>query len=51
MKEAILGRRCDYIVKPYEPKEILGTLRNAVSGTDARREAAETRRDERPRGS
>jgi DNA-binding NtrC family response regulator len=37
VKEAILGGACDYIVKPYELKELLGTLRNAVSGADARR--------------
>ena len=40
VKEAILAGACDYIVKPYELKELLGTLRNAVSGADARRAAA-----------
>ena len=40
IKEAILGGACDYIVKPFELTELLGTLRTAVSGADARREAA-----------
>jgi DNA-binding NtrC family response regulator len=40
VKEAILAGACDYIVKPYDLKELLGTLRNAVSGADARRAAA-----------
>jgi len=37
VKEAILGGACDYIVKPYELRELLGTLRTAVAGADARR--------------
>jgi DNA-binding NtrC family response regulator len=37
VKEAILGGACDYIVKPYDLKELLGTLRTAVAGADARR--------------
>ena len=40
VKEAILAGACDYIVKPYELKELLGTLRTVVSGADARRAAA-----------
>ena len=40
IKEAILSGACDYIVKPFELAELLGTLRTAVSGADARREAA-----------
>jgi DNA-binding NtrC family response regulator len=39
VKEAILGGACDYIGKPYELKELLGTLRTAVAGADARRAA------------
>jgi DNA-binding NtrC family response regulator len=42
VKEALLGGACDYIVKPYELKELLGTLRTAVGGIDARRAAAST---------
>jgi len=37
VKEAILGGACDYIVKPYDLRELLGTLRTAVAGADARR--------------
>ncbi len=40
IKEAILGGARDYIVKPFDLKELLGTLRTAVSASDARREAA-----------
>ena len=40
VKEAILAGACDYIVKPIEAVEILGTLRIAVAGADARRAAA-----------
>ena len=40
VKEAILAGACDYIVKPYDLKELLGTLRTAVAGADARRAAA-----------
>jgi DNA-binding NtrC family response regulator len=39
VKEAILAGACDYIVKPYELKELLGTLRTAVAGSDQRRAA------------
>ena len=39
VKEAILGGACDYIVKPYDLAELLGTLRTAVAGADARRQA------------
>jgi DNA-binding NtrC family response regulator len=39
VKEAILAGACDYIVKPYELKELLGTLRTSVAGSDARRAA------------
>jgi DNA-binding NtrC family response regulator len=39
VKEAILAGACDYIGKPYELKELLGTLRTALAGADARREA------------
>ncbi|MGA2973827.1 MAG: sigma-54 dependent transcriptional regulator [Spirochaetia bacterium] len=39
VKEAILAGACDYIVKPYDLKELLGTLRTAVGGADARRAA------------
>jgi two-component system response regulator HydG len=41
VKEAILAGACDYVVKPYEPRELLGTLRCAVGGADARRAASE----------
>ena len=40
VKESILAGACDYIVKPMEAAEILGTLRVAVAGADARRMAA-----------
>ncbi len=40
IRDALLGGACDYIVKPYELKELLGALRTAVSGADARRQAA-----------
>src|SRR5208337_1375448 len=40
VKESILAGACDYIVKPMEAAEILGTLRVAVTGADARRLAA-----------
>ncbi len=40
VKEAILAGACDYIVKPYDAVELLGTLRNVVAGADARRAAA-----------
>lgn len=36
VKEAILAGACDYIVKPYDLRELLGTLRTAVAGADAR---------------
>jgi DNA-binding NtrC family response regulator len=39
VKEAILAGAYDYIVKPYNLKELLGTLRTAVAGSDARRAA------------
>jgi DNA-binding NtrC family response regulator len=39
VKEAILAGACDYIVKPYALAELLGTLRTAVAGSDARRAA------------
>ncbi|MGO9309130.1 MAG: sigma-54-dependent transcriptional regulator [Spirochaetia bacterium] len=40
VKESILAGACDYIVKPIDPAELLGTLRTAISGADARRAAA-----------
>jgi DNA-binding NtrC family response regulator len=40
VKESILAGACDYIVKPIEAAELLGTLRTAVAGADARRAAA-----------
>ena len=40
MKESILAGACDYIVKPIDAAELLGTLRTAVAGADARRAAA-----------
>jgi len=40
VKEAILGGACDYVVKPYELPELLGTMRTALAGSDARRAAA-----------
>jgi DNA-binding NtrC family response regulator len=40
VKEAILAGACDYIVKPIDAPEILGALRVAVAGSDARRAAA-----------
>jgi len=40
VKESILAGACDYIVKPLEASEILGALRVAVAGADARRAAA-----------
>jgi DNA-binding NtrC family response regulator len=39
VKEAILAGACDYIVKPYDDVELLGTLRMAVAGADVRRAA------------
>jgi len=41
IRDAILGGAVDYIVKPYELKELVGTLRTAVSGRDSRRQSAE----------
>ena len=40
IRDAILGGAVDYIVKPYELKELVGTLRTAVSGRDSRAQAA-----------
>jgi DNA-binding NtrC family response regulator len=40
VKEAILAGACDYIVKPIDAAELLGTLRTAVAGADARRAVA-----------
>ena len=40
IRDALLGGAVDYIVKPYEVKELLGTLRTAVAGADARRAEA-----------
>lgn len=40
IRDALLGGAVDYIVKPYDLKELLGTLRTAVCGADARRQAA-----------
>ena len=40
VKEAILAGACDYIVKPIDAGELLGTLRTAVSRSDARRAAS-----------
>ncbi len=37
VKEAILAGACDYILKPYELPELIGALRTAVAGADARR--------------
>jgi len=37
IKEAILAGACDYIVKPIDAVELLGTLRTAVAAADARR--------------
>jgi DNA-binding NtrC family response regulator len=39
VKEAILAGACDYIVKPIDAGEILGTIRVAVAGAAARRAA------------
>jgi two-component system, NtrC family, response regulator AtoC len=39
VKESILAGARDYIPKPYDLKELLGTLRTAVAGADARRPA------------
>jgi len=39
VKEAILGGACDYLVKPFDLAELVGTLRAAVTGIDARRAA------------
>ncbi len=39
VKEAVLAGACDYILKPYELPELLGALRTAVAGADARRAA------------
>jgi len=41
IKEAILAGACDYIVKPIDAVELLGTLRTAVAGADARRTLTE----------
>ncbi|HUI69497.1 MAG TPA: sigma-54 dependent transcriptional regulator [Spirochaetia bacterium] len=40
IRDALLGGAVDYIVKPYDVKELLGTLRTAVAGVDSRREAS-----------
>jgi two-component system, NtrC family, response regulator AtoC len=40
VKEAILAGARDWICKPYDLKELLGALRTAVAGADARRAAA-----------
>ena len=40
VKESILAGACDYIVKPIEAAQLLGTLRTAVAGADARRAAS-----------
>ena len=40
VKEAILGGACDYVVKPYDLQELLGTMRTALAGSDTRRAAA-----------
>jgi len=40
IRDALLGGAVDYIVKPYELKELLGTLRTAAGARDARRQAA-----------
>jgi DNA-binding NtrC family response regulator len=40
VKDAILAGARDYIVKPYDLKELLGTLRTALAGADARAAAA-----------
>jgi DNA-binding NtrC family response regulator len=40
VKESILAGACDYIVKPIEAAELIGTLRTAVAGADARRAAS-----------
>jgi DNA-binding NtrC family response regulator len=45
VKEALLAGACDYIVKPYGLKELVGALRTAVAGADARR-AAQVSRDD-----
>ncbi len=37
VKEAILAGACDYVVKPFDAVELLGTLRTAVAAADARR--------------
>ena len=36
VKEAILAGACDYVVKPFDAVELLGTLRTAVAASDAR---------------
>jgi len=36
VKEAILAGACDYVVKPFDAVELLGTLRTAVAAFDAR---------------
>jgi DNA-binding NtrC family response regulator len=41
VKEALLAGACDYLVKPWEPEELLGTLRAAVSTAGARRSTRE----------
>lgn len=40
IRDALLGGAIDYIVKPFDMKELLGALRTAVVGSDARRQAA-----------
>jgi DNA-binding NtrC family response regulator len=40
VKESILAGACDFIVKPFDTPELLGTLRTAIAGADARRTAA-----------
>ncbi len=40
IRDALLGGAVDYIVKPFDLKELLGALRTAVINSDARRQAA-----------
>jgi DNA-binding NtrC family response regulator len=50
VKEALIAGACDYIVKPIDAGELLGTLRTAVTGADTRRAASSENADALMRG-
>jgi DNA-binding NtrC family response regulator len=46
VKEAIVAGACDYIIKPYDLKELLGALRTAVTAAEAIRSGPAGRGDD-----